>query len=294
MSAPPRKPAGAGRLGAGAGLGRPGLGGQRPSAAAPAIARRVPVLDAAGDYAAFVLRGFAGMRWIGDYGAEALRQTALIAAGSMLVIVWMAFLTGGVCGLEGTAIARGIGAGIAGPIFVAFCTTREVVPFIFGFVVAAKIGGGIVAELGAMRVSEEVDALEAMGVPSVTYLVSTRMLAALVMLPVAYALAQAAAEAGGWLASYVRSHDVSQGTWQFAFYTALRPLDLVYSLVKGLVLSFTAIMTALYYGYRVRGGPVEVGEATARSMAVNLMAVTILNMVMTFVFWGFNPNLPIA
>jgi len=145
-----------------------------------------------------------------------------------------------------------------------------------------------------MRVSEEVDAMEVMGVPSMTYLVSTRMLAALIMLPIAYLVAQAAAEGGGWLSSYVRYHDVSQGTWQFAFYTALRPLDLVYSVIKGLVLSFTAIATALYYGYRVRGGPVEVGEATARSMAVNLMSVTVLNMVMTFVFWGFNPNLPIS
>jgi phospholipid/cholesterol/gamma-HCH transport system permease protein len=262
--------------------------------AAVAAPKRVPVLDAAGEYASFLWRGFVGMRHVGDYAGEALRQTALIATGSTLVIIWMAFLTGAVCGIEGSAVSRAIGAGIAGPIFVAFCTTREVVPFIFGFVVAAKIGGGIVAELGAMRVSEEVDAMEVMGVPSITYLVSTRMLAALIMLPIAYLVAQAAAEGGGWLASYVRYHDVSQGTWQFAFYTALRPLDLVYSVIKGLVLSFTAIATALYYGYRVTGGPVEVGEATARSMAVNLMSVTILNMVMTFVFWGFNPNLPIS
>jgi len=262
--------------------------------AAIAAPKRIPVLDAAGEYAGFLWRGLVGMRHVGEYAGEALRQTALIAAGSTLVIIWMAFLTGAVCGIEGAAVSRAIGAGIAGPIFVAFCTTREVVPFIFGFVVAAKIGGGIVAELGAMRVSEEVDAMEVMGVPSMTYLVSTRMLAALIMLPIAYLLAQAAAEGGGWLASYVRYHDVSQGTWQFAFYTALRPLDLVYSVIKGLVLSFTAIATALYYGYRVRGGPVEVGEATARSMAVNLMSVTILNMVMTFVFWGFNPNLPIS
>jgi phospholipid/cholesterol/gamma-HCH transport system permease protein len=256
--------------------------------------KRIPLVDSAGEYFGFLWRGFLGFRWIGDYAGEALRQTALIAAGSTLVIIWMAFLTGAVCGIEGASVSRAIGAGIAGPIFVAFCTTREVVPFIFGFVVAAKIGGGIVAELGAMRVNEEVDAMEVMGVPSMTYLVSTRMLAALIMLPVAYLVAQAAAEAGGWLASYVRYHDVSQGTWQSAFYTALRPLDLVYSVIKGLVLSFTAVATALYYGYRVRGGPVEVGEATARSMAVNLMSVTVLNMVMTFVFWGFNPNLPIS
>ena len=255
---------------------------------------RIPVIDAVGEYFGFLWRATLGMRRVGDYTSEVLRQTALIATGSVLVIVWVTFLTGATCGITGSALARAVGAGIAGPIFSAFCTTREVVPFIFGFIVAAKIGGGIVAQLGAMRVSEEVDAMEVMGVPSITYLVSTRMLAALVMLPVAYMVGMAAAQGGAWFASLIRGGEVSQGTWEFAFYVAIDPLDLIYSGIKGLVLSFSVIATALYFGYRVSGGPVEVGEATAKSMAVNLMLVTILNMVMTFIFWGFNPNLPVA
>ncbi len=255
---------------------------------------RLPVIDAAGDYAGFALDGIRGLRRVGDYAGEALRQAALIATGSMLVIVFVSFLAGATCGLEGSAISRAIGTGIAAPIFSAFCTTREVVPFIFGFIVAAKIGGGIVAQLGAMRVNEEVDAIDAMGVPSIVYLVSTRMLAAMVMLPIAYLISLGAAQGAAWLASRVRFHDVSQGTWEFAFYTALDPIDIVYSIVKGLVIAFAVIISALYYGYHVRGGPVEVGVATARSMALNLVLVTVLNMVLTFIFWGFNPNLPIA
>ncbi len=256
--------------------------------------QRVPVVDAAGEYAHFLWRGLRGMRGVASYGDEVLRQGALIALGSVLVIVWMSFLTGAVCGVTGTAIARAIGAGVAGPIFSAFCTTREVFPFIFGFIVAAKIGGGIVAQLGAMRVSEEVDAIEVMGISSITYLISTRMLAVLLMIPVAYLVGWAAAQGGAWLASLVRGAEVSQGTWEFAFYTAIDPVDLIYSVTKGLILSFSVIATALYYGYRVRGGPVEVGEAVARSMAVNLLTVTVLNMILTFIFWGFNPNLPVA
>ena len=119
-----------------------------------------------------------------------------------------------------------------------------------------------------MRVNEEVDAMEVMGVPSIIYLVSTRMLAAALMLPIAYLISLGAAQGAAWLASFVRFHDVSQGTWEFAFYTALDPIDIVYSVIKGLVISFAVIVTALYYGYRVRGGPVEVGVATAQSMAV--------------------------
>jgi phospholipid/cholesterol/gamma-HCH transport system permease protein len=255
---------------------------------------RIPVVDAAGEYTNFLVRGVRGIASVAPYSGEVLRQASLIALGSVLVIVWMSFLTGAVCGVTGSAISRAIGAGVAGPIFSAFCTTREVFPFIFGFIVAAKIGGGIVAQLGAMRVSEEVDAMEVMGVSSVVYLISTRMLAALVMLPVAYLVGWAAAQGGAWIASLVRGAEVSQGTWEFAFYTAIDPVDLIYSLVKGLVISFAVIATALYYGYRVSGGPVEVGEAVARSMAVNLLTVTVLNMILTFVFWGFNQNLPVA
>ncbi len=256
--------------------------------------RRIRVIDAAGDYFTFLYQGISSIRRVGDYSSEVLRQAALIALGSMLIITFVTFLAGTTCGVAGSAIARASSAGIAGPIFSAFCTTREVVPIVFGFIVAAKIGGGMVAQLGAMRVNEEVDAMDVMGVPSMAYLVSTRMVAAMILLPIAYVVGEAAAHGGAWLASFVRSNEVSQGTWEFAFYTAIDPADLIYSQIKGLVLSFAVIATALYYGYRVRGGPVEVGEATARSMAVNLVVVTVLNMIMTFIFWGFNPNLPVA
>jgi phospholipid/cholesterol/gamma-HCH transport system permease protein len=255
---------------------------------------RIPVVDSVGEFADFLGKGAIGTRRLGDFTAEMLRQTALLATGSVLIIVTMGFLTGASCGIAGGAISRAVGAGIAGPIFSAFCTTREVVPFIFGFIVAAKIGGGFVAQLGTARVTEEVDAMEVMGVPSITFMVSTRLMAAILILPLAFLLTIAAGHAGAWFTSLIRDAQVSQGTWEFAFYTAIDPVDLVYCAIKGMVLSFTVIAIALHFGYRVRGGPVEVGEATARSMAVNLMAVTILNMVMTFIFWGFNPNLPVA
>src|SRR5882757_9351460 len=93
----------------------------------------VPGVDSVGEYAEFVWDAIKGIRRVGPYAAEVLRQTALIATGSMLVIVFVSFLAGATCGLEAAALARSLGAGIAGPIFSAFCTTREVVPFIFGF-----------------------------------------------------------------------------------------------------------------------------------------------------------------
>jgi phospholipid/cholesterol/gamma-HCH transport system permease protein len=256
--------------------------------------KHIPLIDSAGEFFGFVFQGLRGFRHVGEYSAEVLRQVGLLVASSVLVIVFISFIAGASCGIAAEAIGSAVGVAIAGPLFSAFCVTREVVPFIFGFIVAAKVGGGIVAQIGAMRVNEEVDALEIMGIPSITYLVSTRMLACMVVMPITYLVALGAGTGAAWFASFVRSGTVSQGTWEFTFYSVSPVSDLIFTLTKGLVLSAAVITTALYFGYRVRGGPVEVGTATAQSMAVNLILVTVLNMIMTFLFWGFDPGLPIA
>ena len=256
--------------------------------------RHLPLVDAAGAFAAFTLRGLRGFKHLPGFAGEVLRQIGLLALGSVLVIVFVSFVAGASCGIAAEAIGQAVGASIVGPLFSSFCVNREVVPFIFGFIVAAKVGGGIVAQLGAMRVNEEVDAMEIMGIPSITYLVSSRMMAAMIVMPIAYLISLGAGQAAAWVGSFVRSGTVSQGTWEFVFYSVTTPNDLIYSMIKGIVLSAAVITTALYFGYRVRGGPVEVGTATAQSMAVNLILVTVLNMVMTFLFWGFDPGLPIA
>ena len=256
--------------------------------------QHIPVVDATGLFAGFVLRGAAGFRHLPRYTGEVLRQVGLLVAGSVLVIVFISFIAGASCGIAAEAIGQAVGAGIVGPLFSSFCVNREIVPFVFGFIVAAKVGGGIVSQLGAMRVNEEVDAMEVMGVPSITYLVSTRMLAAMIVMPICYLISLGAAEGAAWIGSYVRSGTLSQGTWEFAFYTVTNLRDIVFSMIKGMVISAAVIMVALFFGYRVSGGPVEVGTATAQSMATNLVLVTILNMTMTFLFWGFDPRLPIA
>ncbi len=223
-----------------------------------------------------------------------MRQAALIATGSTLVIMAIAFLAGGSCGLESTALARSFGVDPVAGGFSTWCTLREVVPFVFGYILAAKVGCGMVAELGAMRVAEEVDALDVMGVRSVAYLVTTRMLAAAIVLPIAYTLAVASAYLAAFLMSVERFGDVSPGTWELFFYNFQDPIDLIYSTVKGLTIAAFVISTSLYFGYHVRGGPIEVGTATARSMAVNIIGVTMISMVGTLVFWGANPRIPIG
>ncbi|MFA9270951.1 MAG: ABC transporter permease [Baekduiaceae bacterium] len=133
-----------------------------------------------------------------------------------------------------------------------------------------------------------------MGIPAISYLVSTRLAAALLMVPLIYAVAVMAGQFGAWLVAVAYFADVSAGTFEIGFYAALSPLDLIYSAIKGLTIALLVISVSLYFGFTVRGGPVEVGMATARSMGVNLVLATFANTALTLVFWGIDPNLPVA
>ena len=95
---------------------------------------------------------------------EALRQAGILILGSALVIWGMVFILGLQCGIEGAYFNRSVGAPAYAGVFAAWCDLREMVPYMFGYIMAAKVGTGIVAELGAMRINEEIDALEVMGV----------------------------------------------------------------------------------------------------------------------------------
>ncbi|MEA2293908.1 MAG: phospholipid/cholesterol/gamma-HCH transport system permease protein [Solirubrobacteraceae bacterium] len=228
------------------------------------------------------------------YGGEILRQAAIVASGSTLVICVIAFLAGGSCGLESSALARSFGTAPIAAGFSAWCTLREVVPFVFGYVLAAKVGCGLVAELGAMRVDEEVDALDAMSIRSLAYLGGTRLLGCALVLPAAYVLAIASAYGAAAMMSLGRFHDVSGGTWESFFLLFQDPTDLLFSGLKALAISAWVVTVSLSYGYGVRGGPVDVGVATARSMAVNIIGVTFISTAGTLLFWGANPRLPLG
>jgi phospholipid/cholesterol/gamma-HCH transport system permease protein len=252
------------------------------------------MLKTAGEIAGFAGRLGRDLPRTRGYAAEVVRQAGIVAASSTLVICVIAFLAGGSCGLESSALARSFGTAPIAAGFSAWCTLREVVPFVFGYVLAAKVGCGMVAELGAMRVNEEVDALEAMSVRSLAYLAGSRLLGCALVLPAAYVLSIAAAYGAAALVSLGRFGDVSPGTWEAFFFLFQDPGDLLFSAVKGLAISTWVVVVALCFGYGVRGGPVDVGLATARSMAVNIVGVTLLSTVGTLLFWGANPRLPLG
>jgi phospholipid/cholesterol/gamma-HCH transport system permease protein len=225
---------------------------------------------------------------------EALRQAGVLIVGSTIVIWSLCFIIGLQCGIEGSYLNRSIGAPAYAGVFAAWCDLRELVPYAFGYMMAAKIGTGLVAEIGAMRITDEIDALEVMGISSMTFLCATRMLAAFMVLPFVYLAAVGAGFVASYLAVVQQIGEVSSGGFFLIFWMFQNPPDLLYSLIKGMAMATIIVLVGCYYGYTASGGPVGVGTATAKSMVLNTVAIHLVGMLGTQVFWGFNPNAPIG
>jgi phospholipid/cholesterol/gamma-HCH transport system permease protein len=247
-----------------------------------------------GRFTSEIVRDVWGGRVLRFFG-EALRQAGILIVGSTLVIWALVFITGlGTCGIEAAYFNQSVGAPTYSGVFAAWCNLREAVPYAFGYMMSAKVGTGIVAELGAMRISEEIDALQVMGIDSVTFLCATRLLAAWMVLPFMYL----AAIGVGFLASYIavvkQIGYVSSGGYLLIFWQFQNAPDLLFSVTKGMFMATAIVLVACYYGYHASGGPVGVGTATAKSMVLNIVLVTLIGMMGTQVFWGANPRAPIG
>jgi phospholipid/cholesterol/gamma-HCH transport system permease protein len=225
---------------------------------------------------------------------EALRQAGLLILSSTLVIWGLIFIIGLQCGIEGAYFNRAVGSPAYAGVFAAWCDLRELVPYAFGYMMAAKVGTGIVAELGSMRISDEIDALEVMGIPSLTFLCATKMLAAWLVLPFMYLAGIGAGFFASYLAVVQQIGEVSSGGFFLIFWMFQNPPDLLYSLIKAMAMATVIVLVGCYYGYNASGGPVGVGTATAKSMVLNIVLVHLIGMLGTQLFWGANPRAPIG
>ena len=234
-----------------------------------------------------------GLRVFRFFG-EALRQCGILILSSTLVIWGLVFIIGLQCGIEGAYFTRSVGAPPYAGVFAAWCDLRELVPYAFGYMMAAKVGTGIVAELGSMRISDEIDALEVMGINSMVFLCATRLLAAWMVLPFMYIAAVGAGFFASYLAVVQQIGEVSSGGFFLIFWMFQNPPDLLYSVIKGMTMATVIVLVGCYYGYNAGGGPVGVGTATAKSMVLNIVLVHLIGMLGTQLFWGANPRAPIG
>lgn len=237
----------------------------------------------------FMLRTLTSLGGGFRYSGELLRQMGMLVTGSTLVLVGVAAVAGGECGLLGDYFFRALGAQAYVGAFTTACGKYEFVPTFFGYILAAKVGCGFVAEIGSMRISDELDAMESTGISSLRYVVATRVLAAAIVIPMIYIIAMFAGDLGGYAVVSLQIGDVSRAAWENVHWGTQSITVQWQSLLK--VVSFTVVISLVgcYYGFRARGGAVGVGNATARSMLVNLIAVNILNAAFSALFFAHPP-----
>jgi phospholipid/cholesterol/gamma-HCH transport system permease protein len=194
-------------------------------------------------------------------------------------------------GLEGS---RGLGligltplTGLLGSVV----NTRELAPLVSSIALAAKVGTGFTAQLGAMRISEEIEALESMAIRSLPYLVTTRVMAALISVLPLYMLSLF----GSYLASYVAIvvlNGQSSGTYDYYFQLLLTPADVFISVAKALIFAVIVTLVHCYYGYNASGGPEGVGRAAGRALRTSLVTLVFVDLLLGFAFYGIPPKLP--
>ncbi|HZC70518.1 MAG TPA: ABC transporter permease [Jatrophihabitans sp.] len=261
------------------------------------------VLDQLGDQMSFYVRSLAWMpRTVQRYKKETMRLLSEVVFGSgalaviggtVGVIAFMCFFTGTEVGLQGYAALDQLGVQSFSGFITAFFNTREIAPLVAGLALSATVGCGFTAQLGAMRISEEVDALEVMAVPSVPFLVTTRIIAGFIAVIPLYVI--------GLLSSYLASYVIvvyyyhdSAGTYSHYFHLFLPPGDVIWSFFKVLIFAVMIILVHCYYGYTASGGPAGVGVAVGRAVRVAIVMLNILDFFLSFAIWGSSQTVRIA
>jgi phospholipid/cholesterol/gamma-HCH transport system permease protein len=210
-----------------------------------------------------------------------------VIAGSVGVIAFMSFFAGTEVGLQGYASLSQIGVAKFSAFISAYFNTREVAPLVSSIALAATVGCGYTARLGAMRISEEIDALEVMAVPSLPFLVTTRMVAAFVAVIPLYIVALCASYLSPRLIVTL-IYSQSPGTYDHYFLQFLPPIDMLWSFFKLLFLAVAVILIHCYYGYTASGGPAGVGRAVGQAIRTSIVTIVVADFFLSFAIWGSN------
>jgi phospholipid/cholesterol/gamma-HCH transport system permease protein len=261
------------------------------------------VLDTLGDQASFYTRTLGWVpKSITRYRREVLRLLTEVAFGSgalaliggtVVIVATLTFFTGSVVGLQGYSALNQIGTSAFSGFVTAYFNTREVAPLVSALALSATVGAGFTAQLGAQRVSEEIDALEVMAVPSLPFLVTTRVVAGFIAVIPLYVI--------GLVSSYLASrllvtnfYTQSPGTYDHYFNLFLPPQDVVYSFMKVMIFAVVIILVHCFYGYNASGGPAGVGVAVGNAVRNSIVLFSVLDNLLTLAIWGTTTSIRIA
>jgi phospholipid/cholesterol/gamma-HCH transport system permease protein len=236
-------------------------------------------------YPAEIMRQFTDIAW----GSGAI----LVGGGTIGVMVLLSIAAGTSLGIEGFSGLEVVGLAPLTGFIAAAVATREIAPLVAALALAAQVGCRFTAQLGSMRLHEEIDALEVMAVPPLRFLVSTRVIASMMAIIPLYLV--------GLIGSYLASEATvvvlfgqSPGTYLHYFEAFIQGRDIVFSIAKILVFALTVTLIHCWYGFNASGGPQGVGEATGRAIRASIVVVVLEDMVLTLLFWGTTPGFRIS
>ncbi len=212
-----------------------------------------------------------------------------LIGGTVVVVGFLTLTTGAVIAVQGYNELSGIGVEAMTGFISAYVNVRIISPAVAGIGLAATIGAGATAQLGAMRIADEIDALEVMAVRSVAYLVSTRVVAGVVVVIPLYCVAMVCA----FLAARFGTtgfYGQSTGVYDHYFNTFLNSTDLLWSFFTVVLMGIAVMLVHTYYGYTATGGPAGVGEAVGHSVRTSLIVLTLLLLAVAMSIYGQSGN----
>lgn len=256
-------------------------------------------IDDLGKQAVFYGRAVGSMpRAMVHYRTETVRLIAEISmgtgalaviGGTVVIVGFLTLFSGATIAVQGYSSLGNIGVEALTGFFAAFLNVRIAAPVISGIGLAATIGAGSTAQLGAMRVAEEIDALESMAIRPMPYLVGTRVLAGMIAIVPLYSLAVIASFIASRFATVV-IYGQSAGVYDHYFSTFLIPSDILWSFVQAIVMALAVMMIHTYYGYTAAGGPVGVGIAVGNAVRTSLIAVVSVTLLISLALYGTSGN----
>ncbi len=259
----------------------------------------VGTLSRIGDQTLFYGSAIAGVPFaVRNYRREIVRLVAEISmgagtlamiGGTLVIVGFLTLAAGGTLAVQGYSSLGNIGIEALTGFLAAFINVRIAAPIVAGIGLAATFGAGVTAQLGAMRINQEIDALEAMAIRPVSYLVSTRIAAGMIAITPLYSIAV--------ILSFLASQFVtvalfgqSGGLYQHYFTTFLNPIDLLWSFLQAVLMAITILLIHTYFGYFASGGPAGVGVATGNAVRTSLIVVVSVTLLVSLSIYGTNGN----
>lgn len=236
------------------------------------------------------------------YRSELFRLVAVMGLGSgalaviggtVVIVGFLTVTTGAIVAVQGYNQLADIGVEALTGFTAAYFNVRVAAPLTAGVALAATIGAGATAQLGAMRINEEIDALEVMGIRAIGYLTSTRLVAGVIVVIPLYCVAVLASFLSARMCTTL-IYGQSSGVYDHYFNTFLYPMSLIWSFLQALAMAIVIMLVHTYYGFTASGGPAGVGEAVGRAVRASLIASGVLTVFLSLAIYGQTGNLNLS